>query len=251
MKTNKFKNLIEQSQHAIKVLRKDKSLFRGLGIYILSLEREANQIRSQKDFHKKYFTVEEIAYCKNRVPSLMGRYAAKLAVREALQKQLPWKEMNILPSQTQQPVISIANISISITHEDDLVAAVAAYASPGKSIAVGIDATKSSRMADLVKNKPNVVKRILTLQEIKEIKGVQKGVAKRWTGKEAVSKAIGIGIWHGGSLQDIEILTYKGEPRVKLKGHLLMKARDQNLKKWRLVYMNDNKFIMAFVVGSS
>lgn len=247
----KFIKLIEQTQRVIKIFRKDKLKLCGLGISILSLGEMHNLLIHQKDFQEEFFTEGEIAYCNNRVSSLAGRYAAKLAVREAIHKEIPWKDMNILPSQTQQPVISIPNVSISITHEDDLAAAAAAYASPGNTIAVGIDATKSSRIADFVKNEPNVVKRILSSKEFGELKDEQKEVAEKWAGKEAVSKALGIGIWHGGSLQDIEILTHKAEPRVKFKGRLFEKVRNQGLNEWRIVYMSDEKFTMAFVVGTN
>ncbi len=294
MLTNKFLTLKTRLQDLKKIFQMDINI-NELGIVILSLEDFSRILSREKDFKDSHFTPEEIEYCKNRMSSLAGRYSAKLALREALREQIPWKHMSILPSATSQPVVSFSKInerkrrvSLSITHEDDLVVAVAAIAAD-KTVALGIDATKNKRIADMVKNQPNILSRILTPKELAEMgnfKGVtpngiassdknpppppfnkgglkhvppfikgEKGnffaMTKIWAAKEAVSKALGVGVWHGGSLQSIEILTKKGKPTVRLKGELEEFAKSLEINKWKLEFVYDGEFTVALVVSSS
>jgi len=226
----------------------------GLAISILSGKNFRQSLEKQEDIKQIHFTKEELDYCKNRVTSLAGRFAAKMAVNEALQKQIPWKNINISSSQTGEPVLSFSDninssVSVSISHEEDLVAAVAGCASQGKTVAVGIDAASITRISALIPQ-TKIMKKILTSQELDEINNNPVSMAKKWSGKEAVSKAIGIGIWHGGSLQEIEILTDKKKPFVRLHGKVLEQAKAKGLHTWMLDYISDKNFVLASVFAT-
>lgn len=261
MRSKSFADIKNQSEKHILSLRKSHSI-EGLSVSVVSLESFSHLLSKKEDLEKKYFTVSELDYCKNRMSSLIGRYAAKLAVRDALQKQIPWKDMNILSSQVGEPVLSfsdkltklyykksIPDVAVSITHEENLVAALAGY-SLKKSFAVGIDAASISRTAKLI-TQIKILQKILTRQEMKEIDDLQNGIAEKWAAKEAVSKAIGIGIWHGASLQNIEILTQNGKPFVKLGGKILEKANAKSLFNWNLSFIKNKSFVLAFVFATS
>lgn len=230
-------------------------LLNGLAISVLSQENFRQSRQLQEDLKQIYFTKDELYYCKNRIPSLAGRFAAKMAINKAIQKRIPWKDINILSSQMGEPVLSFSekinlSISISITHEEDLVAAFAAFPSRGATVAVGIDAASITRISALLPQ-TKIMQKILTPLESAEIKSNPINMAEKWSGKEAVSKAIGIGIWHGASLQDIEIITCEGKPSVKLHGKVLEQARKKGLSSWTLNYIKDKKFVLAAVLATN
>jgi phosphopantetheine--protein transferase-like protein len=227
-------------------------ILKGLSISVLS-EDDFRRSMQKQDAKQIYFTKDELDYCKKRISSLAGRFAAKMAVNEALQRHIPWNEINILSSQTGEPVLSFSDnidsfISISISHEEDLVIAVAGCTLQGNAVAVGIDATSITRISALVPQ-TKIMKKILTSNELHEIKNPI-NMAEKWSGKEAVSKAIGIGIWHGASLREIEILTSTGMPVVKLHGKVAGQAKTKGLNRWELNYIYDNNFVLAAVLAT-
>lgn len=233
--------------------RKYPSVLNNLAISVLSEKDFCSSLEKRKDIRQKYFTGGELEYCKNRVSSLAGRLAAKIAIKKALQKRIPWKDINILSSQSGEPMLSFSDqinpVSLSISHEEDLVSAFAAVPSNGKTVAVGIDATRISRISALV-TQIKILQKILTPDELREVKNYPAKMAEKWAGKEAVSKAIGIGIWHGASLRDIEILTLNGKPVIKLHGKVSAQAKTKNLKHWVLNYIYDKKFVLAAVLAT-
>lgn len=261
MHVNKFSALKKQLRTIEKTFQENIDKVKRLAIVVFPLEYFSSILSKDADFKDSHFTLEEIEYCKNRIFSLAGRYGAKLAISKALLEPIPMLEINILPSQTQQPLVSFRNkrefVAISITHEDDLVAAVAVPVNDETAVVLGIDAVKNTRIADVVKNNPAILRKILTPNELRAIRDFQTerrdffAMPKIWTGKEAVSKALGVGVWHGGSLQDIEILNKKGIPVVVLKGKLLDTAKSLRLNKWKLGFAYDGEFTVALVVGSN
>lgn len=255
MKTKPFTAINSSSKKLTRSLReKYPHILDGLAISILSGKNFRLSLEKQENLKQIHFTKDELDYCKNRVTSLAGRFAAKMAVNEALEKQIPWKNINISSSQTGEPVLSFSGninslVSVSISHEEDLVAAVAGCAIPGKTLAVGIDAASISRFSALIPQ-TKTMQKILTSQELDEINNHPANIAKKWSGKEAISKAIGIGIWHGGSLREIEILTDKKKPFVKLHGKVLEQAKTKGLHTWMLDYIYDKNFVLASVFAT-
>lgn len=235
--------------------KKHPILLQGMAISILSENDFRQSLQAQEITKQIYFTSDELAYCKNRISSLAGRLAAKMAIKKALQKNIPWKKINIISSQTGEPALTLLantnfSISFSISHENDLIIAIAVCFLPGNTVSVGIDAASITRFSKLLPQK-KIIQQILTNQEIKEINNLPEKLAEKWAAKEAVSKAIGIGIWHGSFLQDIEILTQNKKPLVKLNGKISKQAKTKGLNNWILKYIHDKDFVLAIVLASN
>lgn len=107
-----------------------------IGIDIVEIQRIERLItRYQRKFLDKVFTPKEQQYCdqaSNRYARYAGRFAAKEAIRKALQpmtseEYLPFLDMEILPNDMGMPVpvlhteLQVQNlvskISLSISHE--------------------------------------------------------------------------------------------------------------------------------------
>jgi phosphopantetheine--protein transferase-like protein len=226
----------------------------GLGFGLSTIKAAAENFKDEKALNY-YFTNEERAYCRNRIDSLAGRFLAKTAIRKAMKRKIPWKKLNILRSAASQPLINLdpgienKMFSISITHEEDLVAAAAVSFLEKKVWAIGVDATRISRITTIINYSPKVLERIMTPKEIEEANFWPPAMAEKWTVKEAVSKAIGIGIWHGASLQEIEVLRGIEGLRVNLRDSWLKKAEDSGLRRWKIGIAEDDKFALALVLG--
>ena len=96
-------------------------------------------------------------------------------------------------------------------------------------IGIGVDIVDNLRIKKKVKDK-KFIKRIFSSSEInqaKKIKNKTNFYAKRFAAKEALTKALGIGIGRGISIKNIEVSNdLNGKPYIKLKGKV-----DQFLKK--------------------
>lgn len=93
-------------------------------------------------------------------------------------------------------------------------------------ITCGIDTIRISRIRDLYKRKSDLfLERIYTKSEMEvclsKKTGCMESLAARFAAKEAVSKALGTGIWrHGIRFTDIEIIVDEsGKPSVLLHGN--------------------------------
>jgi phosphopantetheine--protein transferase-like protein len=224
-----------------------------LGFWLLSVTDFAKMLK--REGPDGLFSLEEIEHSRSRLDSLAGRYAGKLAAREALGKEIGLRELLILSSSNREPIFSFSkedlhkHVYLSITHEDDLAASVAACLANNSQFGIGIDVTRVERISKVLKDQPNVLPRIFTEREISEMKNMPDDAALKWVGKEAVSKALGIGIWHGASLREVEILTSGTEPMVLLAGRWLERAREKRLRKWKAGFMMNGKFVMAVVLA--
>lgn len=255
MKTNSLRTIENQSDKLLLSLReKYPLLLKRLAISVLSEKNFQKAIHNKKDNRHIYFTKDELDYCKNRISSLAGRYATKIAINQTLDEKIPLKNINISSSQTGEPVLSFSNaakpaVAISISHEEDIVAAFAALPVPNKKIAIGIDAASISRMSSLLTNK-KIMQKILTPRELEEINENPSAMPEKWAGKEAVSKAIGIGIWHGASLREIEIINYRNKPTVNLYGKILQQAQAKGINTWILNFIKNQKLVLAVVLAA-
>lgn len=252
MKTSHFTVIKNKSKKITGILQEKHSMLSGMAISILSEKKFQQSLQNNKNLKHIYFTKDELNYCKNRASSLAGRFAAKKAIIKALQKKIPWKDINISCSQTGEPIPSFSDninsfVSISISHEEDIVAAIAAYALKDNIFSVGIDAARIARFSSLM-SRQKILQRILTTRELNEINVKPISIAEKWAGKEAVSKAIGIGIWHGASLRDIEILNRQNKATVILHGKILQQAKNKNLNRWELAFIKDREFVLAIVL---
>ena len=76
-------------------------------------------------------------------------------------------------------------------------------------------------------------------------------LAKRWAGKEALSKALGTGIAQGVSFQHIEIKSSDtGQPRLLLTEQALTCAQKLGANNWHISLSDERHYAVAFVVLS-
>ena len=89
---------------------------------------------------------------------------------------------------------------------------------------IGIDLIKTSRMNNLIeKFGDKALQKFLSDDEILLVKNY-KTASGFWATKEAVSKALGVGIGAECSFHDIIISkTKKGAPKIKLSSHIIKK----------------------------
>ena len=88
---------------------------------------------------------------------------------------------------------------------------------------IGTDIVEIARMTDILERQSDsFAKRVLTSNELQRYQASQNKaayLAKRFAAKEAIAKALGTGIGHGVSFQDMNIINNaKGAPEVVLSG---------------------------------
>ncbi len=110
---------------------------------------------------------------------------------------------------------------------------------------IGIDLVKTSRIERLIERfGDKALQRFLSQNEIDLVKNY-KTASGFWATKEAVSKALGVGISSECSFFDIEISkTKKGAPRLKLSDKLIKKF---NIKDTSLSITHDGEYAIAVV----
>ncbi len=110
---------------------------------------------------------------------------------------------------------------------------------------IGIDLIKTSRMKSLIeKFGDKALEKFLLPSEIKIAKNY-KTVSGFWATKEAVSKALGVGIGQACSFKDIEVIkTDKGAPLLKLSKKLIdnFKIKDTSVS-----ITHDGEYAIAVV----
>lgn len=120
-------------------------------------------------------------------------------------------------------------------------------------IGIGTDIVQQSRIQALYERYgEKFVKRILSLEEQKVFYAINQScgyLAKRFAGKEAVSKALGIGIGPQLSFREISITNLpSGQPVVELLGNAQQLAKHKNIQ----ISLSDEKeYALAFVIISS
>lgn len=259
MKKDKFTPFTKQSQKFIHILKQNFPDVHKVNITIFSQNNFNTQIASIKNYRQKYFTGEEITYCKNNMSRFAGRFALKTSLINIAETVIPWTDIQILPSTARQPIptflhkysyLNDKNIAISLTHEENLITAISAIVKSNSRLSLGIDAVKIGRFTQIIKDKPEILQKIFTPAELDEIKESAYISAEKWAGKEAVSKALGIGIWHGGALQDIEILKKSKKSKINLTGKLSHLSVQKGYNDWLLQYMQNDQYIIAIIVAT-
>lgn len=120
---------------------------------------------------------------------------------------------------------------------------------------IGTDLLDQSRITQILEKKgARFSKRILTPKELLAWEKKSFNVnflAKRFAGKEAISKALGTGIAKGVSFQDITILSNDaGKPEVTLTGHALITAQKLGGDHVLLSLTDEGDMILAFALLS-
>ena len=107
-----------------------------VGVDIIEIERiEAVLRRYGERFLQRVYTRKERAYCRERVPELAARFAAKEAVSKALgtgMRGISWREMEILGDGRGKPLVylhgrararaeelGLSEFAVSLSHSQD------------------------------------------------------------------------------------------------------------------------------------
>jgi holo-[acyl-carrier protein] synthase len=124
------------------------------------------------------------------------------------------------------------------------------------SLSVGVDLVELERIAQVVgRYGDRFLTRIYTPEELLHCRGRVPELAARFAAKEAVSKALGVGMNHisaqGIGWRDVEVLSdRRGKPLLKLSGRAHELADEQGLREWAVSLSHERAYAMAFVVAS-
>ena len=121
---------------------------------------------------------------------------------------------------------------------------------------IGTDIVKISRIKRIFKKYPKgFAERILHRNELrilKSHKSPQTFLAKRFSAKEAVAKALGTGIAHGVTFQEIEISNNdNGQPILTLHGRTLEIASELGVNHQHISLSDERSYAIAYVVLES
>jgi holo-[acyl-carrier protein] synthase len=124
-------------------------------------------------------------------------------------------------------------------------------------LSVGVDLVELHRLERAVdRHGERFLARIFTPEELARYRLRLPELAARFAAKEAVSKALGVGLnhmsGHGIRWQEVEVLPDPlGKPLVRLSGRALSLAEEQGLKAWAISLSHGRDHAIAFVVASN
>jgi len=117
----------------------------------------------------------------------------------------------------------------------------------------GVDLIQVSRIERaLQRHGQRFLRRIYTPLEVAICRGRTNELAVRFAAKEAVSKALGVGIFSSNGIgwQEVEVLPDRlGKPLVYLHGKALQRARELGLEEFALSLTHDGDLAVALVVA--
>jgi holo-[acyl-carrier protein] synthase len=125
----------------------------------------------------------------------------------------------------------------------------------GQAISVGVDLIELDRIRRAVqRHGERFLSRIYTPGELARYRGRLPELAARFAAKEAVSKALGVGLNHisaqGIGWREVEVLSDPlGKPIVYLSGRAGELAEAQGLNRWAISLSHSHDYAVAFVVA--
>ena len=123
-------------------------------------------------------------------------------------------------------------------------------------LSAGVDIVELDRIERAVERYGvRFLARIYTPEEVTRYRDRLPELAARFAAKEAISKALGVGLnhisAHGIGWQDVEVLPDAlGKPIVRLSGRAQALAREQGLHQWSISLSHSRDYAVAFVVAS-
>ena len=120
-------------------------------------------------------------------------------------------------------------------------------------LAVGVDIVEIPRIARALDRwGERFLQRVYTAHEITRYQDRVPELAARFAAKEAISKALGVGIWWRGGIAwtDAEIRSNRiGKPEVVLYGRAAQYAEAQGLDQWAISLSHSEEQAIAMVVA--
>lgn len=121
-------------------------------------------------------------------------------------------------------------------------------------IAIGTDIVEIDRIAKVyARQREKLAVRILTESELQRFNAMDNEavqiafLAKRWSAKEAIAKALGTGIAKGIGWQEMELSNDElGAPKVKLSGAAATRLQDINGKQVLISMSDERHYAVAF-----
>jgi holo-[acyl-carrier protein] synthase len=129
-------------------------------------------------------------------------------------------------------------------------------AGSGHALSVGVDLIELDRIRRvLARYRERFLARIYTPEEVSRYRDRLPELAVRFAAKEAVSKALGVGLnhisAHGIGWREVEVLPDPlGKPVVHLYGRAQALANEQGLHTWAISLSHSREFAVAFVVAT-
>ena len=125
-----------------------------------------------------------------------------------------------------------------------------------QALSVGVDLVELDRIRRAVeRHGGRFLDRIYSPDELARYRDRVPELAARFAAKEAVSKALGVGLSHisrqGIGWKEVEVLPDPlGKPEVHLSGRALALAKQQGLATWAISLSHGRDFAVAFVVAT-
>jgi holo-[acyl-carrier protein] synthase len=122
-------------------------------------------------------------------------------------------------------------------------------------LTVGIDMVEITRIERVLKRYGDrFFERVFTAAEIAYCRGRSPELAARFAAKEAVSKALGVGMRmiarDGIEWKDVEVIgDLRGKPLVRLYGRAAQRAGELGLTEWAISLSHTREHAIAFVVA--
>jgi holo-[acyl-carrier protein] synthase len=121
-------------------------------------------------------------------------------------------------------------------------------------VSIGVDIVEIERIArTLTRFGERFLRRVYTEAEIAYCRGKPSRLAARFAAKEAVAKALGVGIfWREGVYwRDVEVIRdRRGKPGIRLSGGALERAQQEGLTHWALSLSHSREYAVAMVVAT-
>ncbi len=119
-------------------------------------------------------------------------------------------------------------------------------------VAIGADVIEVDRIRQTIHRQPNFVDRVFTVGEIEYCQNHRdpaERFAVRFAAKEAVLKALGVGLG-GADLTDIEVVrTGSGKPELTIAGRAQPLADELAISDWLITLSHADTVAQAFVAG--
>lgn len=122
-------------------------------------------------------------------------------------------------------------------------------------LTTGVDIVELERLTRAVERfGERFVARVYTAEEVARYAQRPDELATRFAAKEAVSKALGVGMRHmsaqGIGWHEVEVLPdERGKPVLHLHGRARELAEEQGLREWSISLTHERTLAMAFVVA--